>query len=126
MTFPRTHFSSAALLTVLLTGCGVPDDALMSDLDEDELVSLCEEITSEERSVTCSGDGYEITIDITGSVDECVDGNDPSYYDGCDATAGDVRACSDAWDALTDEDICGLDTSFPAACDPILECVFGV
>lgn len=113
------------LLAAFFIGCGLPDDTLMSDLEEGDVEKLCEELASDERSVTCTTDDYEFTIEIGGSADECVTDNDASYYEGCDVTVGDIRDCDDAWSDLSDEEICGLESGFPAECDPLIECAFG-
>lgn len=113
------------LFAALLVGCGLPDDTLMSDLEESDVEKLCEELASDVREVTCSGEGYEFTVEIGGTVDECIDDNDVSYYEGCDVTVGDVRDCNDAWDAMSDEELCSADAEYPAACEPIVDCAFG-
>ncbi len=117
-------FRLTPLLAALLVGCGIPDETLMSELEEGDLESLCAELADEDRSVTCTYDGFEFTVDVSGSEEECVSDNDVSAYEGCDVTVGDVRACDEAWDTLSEEEICALETGFPEACDPILECVF--
>ena len=54
----------ALLFTTAVLGCGIPDDMLMSDLTEQEVETLCGELSGDPREVTCSGDGYEITVEI--------------------------------------------------------------
>ena len=114
----------ALIFTTAVLGCGIPDDMLMSDLTEQEVETLCGELSGDPREVTCSGDGYEITVEIGGTEAECIEDNSPAYYEGCDVTVGDMRACSDAWSAMSDEEICALSTELPEECQPLLECAF--
>lgn len=112
-------------LSALLIGCGVPDDALISDLSSDEVTSLCEEVAGDDVVFTCEGGSAEVTVSFERSVADCEDTYDPSRYEDCDVTAGDVRTCEDAYEALTQDDVCDESFElFPDACDPIYDCLF--
>lgn len=112
------------LLAALTVGCGVPDDVQMSELEESQVESLCEELDGD-RSVTCTYDEVELTIEISTSTEECIADYDSALYESCDATVGDMRACSDAWEALSDDEICSAEADYPAECQFLLECAFG-
>lgn len=116
-------FIRSALLLSVLVGCGVPDGTLLADVTDEQAVSLCEE-AGEARTYTCEVEGmsYDITIGYE-DIEDCKD--EESYADdipeGCEATVGDARACSDAWELLLEEDPCTTD--FPKECDYFEECV---
>ena len=113
----------ALLLSAFAIGCGIPDATLMSDLDDDQVEKLCGELASDIREVNCTGDGGEYGFELGGSQEECI--SDHDFYDGCDVTVGDVRECNEAWDALSDEEICSLEDGFPPECDPVIDCAVG-
>ena len=90
-------------------GGGVSDSAVLGELSDEDAQSLCEEVAGE-RTVDC--DGTEVTFGIDPA--ECVDAEPPPAT--CEATAGDLRDCYGAMDALSDEEICNL-TELPSECD---------
>ncbi|MEO8698748.1 MAG: hypothetical protein ABI867_01860 [Kofleriaceae bacterium] len=102
-------------------GSGVDSDAAIVDLSAAEVTDVCEYVTDvlPERTVDC-GDGDTITVG-EGGVTECTgDYTDlAADHPDCELTVGDVEACAEAFAALSDEELCSMD-SFPAACAPIL------
>ena len=113
------------LLALIGTACGgVPDSAVVADLSDDDLLSLCEEYGDSARSVTCSMDGMEFTMDIGyDSEEEC--GEDiEAPPAGCTATVGDYRQCQDAFAAMSDDEICGM-AGLPAECAAMMACIEG-
>lgn len=91
--------SSAALLTVALVGCGIPDDdAKLSEIEENEQVTLCEDVCADAVSydLTCMVDGAEITSSSKLGDDEaaCNTGCTAqlaAVKDACALTVGDIR-----------------------------------
>jgi hypothetical protein len=107
------------LATVLFIGCGddgVSDSKKLSDLSTAEATDLCKELASDHppRTVTCGNFMFTLGIDPA-----TCDGEVPTA--ACTATAGDARACQDAYDDLTDEQICTNETG-PAACQKLTGC----
>jgi len=115
------------LVALSLVGCGVADDKAVSDFEEGDIESLCDELATDTREVTCEGDGFEVTLEIGETYDECVATlSETDAYTNCDLTAGDLRACQDAWDAYTDEELCSLEAGFPDECEPLFTCALGL
>ena len=77
-------------LLLLATACGIPDDALLTELSDGQRTSLCEELADFD-SVTLECDGVTLTYDPT-PVGECT-ADYASLPAGCSATVGDERAC---------------------------------
>lgn len=115
----------AMLLVVGLVGCGVDDGKRISEFSDEDVESFCEEIGAASREVTCDFEGNSITFEVNPSYEECVSTYDPSFYAGCDLTAGDVRGCYDAFAELSDGEYCELGTDYPEACEPLYSCVLG-
>lgn len=110
-------FFAALVMTGALVGCGVSDDAVLSDLEEGDWEKLCAGRTVEASTTTCEVDGVEYDVEIEASTEEdCVADNSSTFAD-CGATAGDFNACMDAFDGA---DVCSAE--MPAACDPLLDC----
>lgn len=101
-----------APLLILLVGCGIGDKTLLTELDSDQALKVCEEIAVEESVVTC-GSGPAITVPAT-DVNACADALTERPA-GCEATVGDFFACSDAVSA---EDPCASPGDQPS-CDPL-------
>ncbi|MFT4976349.1 MAG: hypothetical protein ACI8S6_002246, partial [Myxococcota bacterium] len=102
-----------------------PDDKAINEFDEDDVDSFCEELSGDPREVTCDYDGVSITFTLTESYDECVEIYASELFASCSLTAGEVRECQDAYDALSDEDFCSLEAGIPAECEAMFECAFG-
>ena len=111
----------AALLSLtLLCGCAISDATLISDLTADDADKDCAEFAGYDRSVTCGTGDTAYTIDMgMGTEAECVADFEPAPA-GCTATMGDVRTCMDAFDAMTDEEICAM-TAMPAECSGLMD-----
>jgi hypothetical protein len=92
-------------------GSGVSDSTVLADLTAEEAMALCEEVAGE-RTVTC--DGQEITIGVDPA--DCATAE--TFPSTCEATAGDLRDCLDAMDALSDEEICTLEVP-PTECSEV-------
>jgi hypothetical protein len=112
-------------IAVLLAGCGpsdshhsssgssgIPSSKRLSELTGDEPMNLCYELADDfpERQVTCS-DGETFSAGYTDS--ECL--NEPPAPSTCMATAGDLRACSEAFYNTSDADLCAS-TELPDEC----------
>lgn len=99
----------------LLAACGggIGDSVTLGELDAEQWVTLCEEVSLENpEPVTCG----DVTI-TPATADECSE--DTSVYAGCTATVGDLRDCFDAINA----DPCVLmDETAPAGCEPVFAC----
>jgi hypothetical protein len=67
--------------------------------------------------VTCEFKGYSFDIEIGQTEEDCA-ADFVAPPEGCIATVGDARACGDAFNALTDDEICNA-TGFPAECAPL-------
>jgi hypothetical protein len=100
------HALGVALL-LAMSGCGgdgggsgLSDSAVLSSLSADQVMSLCEEIAGGEREVDC-GD-FTVTVGIDPAECETAE----PFPETCTATVGDARACFDAIDGLSDEEIC--------------------
>ena len=116
-------FLRSALLLSVLVGCGVPDATLLADVTDEQAVSLCEE-AGEARTYTCEVEGY--SVDITLGYEDIEDCQDEESYaddipEGCEATVGDARACSDAYEEALKEDACV--TEMPSECDYFKDCI---
>lgn len=108
------------LATALFIGCGgdgVSDSKKLAALSASESTDLCKELASDHppRMVTCSGFTFTFGIDPASC-----DGDVPTS--ACTATAGDARDCQNAYDDLTDEQICMSDGG-PAACEKLTGCM---
>lgn len=111
----------------LLVGCNnISDDTPVEDLTDDEVETLCDELAGEDREIVCSEGGIEVTLTIEDSSASCVENYTPSDYEGCDVTVGDIRSCDDAYQSLSDEEICGLETGIPSECESLFECSLGL
>jgi hypothetical protein len=111
----------AALLSLAwgAAGCGeasAGDEALLAALSEGELLGLCDElrdpVTRLPRPQECS-DGWTVQL-VAPSNASCRLADRST----CDATAGDVRACS----AAVLADPCGSANEPPAACERLSGC----
>jgi hypothetical protein len=109
-----------AYLAVLLIGCNQPisDETRLVDLDDEDARVLCEESKStlyfptpeqlctfsalqastDEASCATLRDGCVRMIDTSELAPNC--STVTAYWDGCDATVGDLRACNEASGAL--------------------------
>ncbi len=101
------------LSLIALTACGVRDSKKLSELDEEQAQSLCEEV--EERTVSCGDDSFSLEITVGG---DC-DAEYTAPPESCTATVGDQRACFDAYADLSDEALCAGE--LPAACEPLFD-----
>lgn len=112
---------ASLMMLTFLNGCGgISDDTLIADLTVDDAATVCEEFAEYDRSVTCGTGDTAVTIDMgMGTVEECTAEFEPAPA-GCTATMGDVRACMDAFNALTDEDICAGTTGIPPECTAMM------
>lgn len=108
---------------LLVVGCGVSDSTRISELSEEDVESFCDDISDGARDVTCTFDETTITFQVNPSYEECVTTFDPTYYAGCEVTAGDVRACYDAYAELSDREYCDLGTDYPEVCGPLYDCI---
>ena len=82
-----------------LAACGVPDDALLTELTSDEFRRLCDEYP--ERQVACDGDN--VTFSYGGECDTADVSDVPAT---CRATAADWRACFDSIGEASDAELC--------------------
>lgn len=114
----------------LLTACGsgIADSALLGELTDEEATALCEELaTDTPNEIECGSKKYSFTF--TAGIDpaDCDDAT-ASFDADCTATAGDMRACIAALEALTEADVCdpdpkAKDDSLPE-CDAFFDCAF--
>jgi hypothetical protein len=109
---------SAAVVCAALVGCGVSDDAVLSELDSDDWASLCSGRAVEAETATCDWEGTEVEIEIEAASEEDCASDSLTAYGSCDATAGDYNSCMDAFDL---SDICELE--IPAECDALMACL---
>lgn len=122
---PVPWMSRVALGAALLplawgaSGCGeasAGDEAVLASLTERELLGLCDElrdpVTRLQRPQKCS-DGWTVQL-VAPSNASC----QLADRSTCDATAGDVRACS----AAVLADPCGSASEPPAACERLSGC----
>ena len=95
-------------------GSGISDSAVVIELSAEQQMDLCNELAADypPREVDCSGTTITLGID-PADCDQPAD-----YPDTCQVTAGDLRDCFAAIDALSDEQICTQDAP-PAACEPL-------
>lgn len=104
-----------------LIACGVPDATLLTDVTDEQAVLLCQEM-GEVRTYTCEGDGFSYDLPFGyEDIEECDDEKAGDYPDGCDATVGEARACSDAYEAVLTDDPCSTET--PDECDYFADCI---
>ncbi len=107
-----------ALLSLLAAcGGGLADTVTLGELDAEQWVTLCDEVSVETaETVTCDGD-VEITTATSADCQE-----DTDVFADCTATVGDLRDCMDAINA----DPCVLlSETAPAGCEPVFACATG-
>jgi hypothetical protein len=117
---PRVALGAALLaLAWGASGCGeasAADETVIASLSERELLGLCDElrdpVTRWQRPQKCS-DGWTVQL-VAPSNASCRLADRST----CDASAGDVRACS----AAVLADPCGSASEPPAACDRLAGC----
>lgn len=114
---------SFAALSLLAACGGVSDNTLLSELDEDGVASVCEDVATEPRTISCVTDYGTFDITLGSTVEECI-ADFVAPPEGCQATVGDAKACFEALsgEGLTDEEICNPDTTvtgIPAECEPL-------
>lgn len=97
------------LFCALLVGCGIGDNKLFFELDQEEAAEVCAEYSP--RTVDCGDEAAGVSTDIG-----CEAGV-PVVTDSCYASVGDYRACRDAIDLLSDQALCD---GLPDACAPLL------
>lgn len=97
---------------MLLAACGIGDSKTLVDLDADDALKLCQEFSTDASTITCDG----VDIDIDASDDALCATGIGETPTACAATAGDFRACAEAFEAL---DPCEPLTDIPAACSPL-------
>jgi hypothetical protein len=109
--------SRLALLALpFAMACGVPASTKLSELDEDQAKSLCEELSGEEY--TCETEMGDVTYTFGGDCENSSD--DFDYGAKCDPTVGEWRDCMNALEAQVKEDACSTET--PDACDWFDDC----
>lgn len=94
--------------TLLLSACGISNGTELGSLDKEDAIKLCEE--AEARTIECGEGDVTWTIELNG---DCSDAEAPP--ETCTATVGDWRDCVDAWDAMSDDEICAAEST-PSAC----------
>lgn len=103
--------------TLVLSACGLSNGTELGSLDQEDATKLCEE--GEARTIECGEGEVTWTIELNGDCD-----NAEVPPETCTATVGDWRDCSDAWAAMSDEEICAAEST-PSECAPLFtaECV---
>ena len=95
---------------ILLSGCTVPNGKLLSELNDKQADSVCDEFGA--RTILCGDEETGETY-----LFDCASVDAPS---GCPATVGDYRACLEAVEALSDASFCETQGG-PEACYPLLD-----
>lgn len=115
---------SMTILLSGLVGCGVPDDKPLKDFEPDDLERFCSEISGEVRDIECNYDGVEVFFEVGQTYEDCIETYEPTLFEDCDLTAGNIRDCESALAGIADEDFCALDTGYPEACADLVACIF--
>lgn len=111
--------TSLLFVLPLFAACGIPNGAVVADLDADQLDTLCNELAVDEpREITCEfGKGVTVTVTSGFTVEDC--GDSANVPEGCPATAGDLRDCIGALNTATDEEVCDPKGETPPECDAL-------
>lgn len=100
------------IAALLLSACGISDNALMTELNDNQLTALCEEF--ETVTFTCGEGEMSFEFSIGGDCDSTESDEDSEFPPDCTATAGDYRACIGAYASAVPEEVCA--GSVPEAC----------
>jgi len=110
-------------------GSGVPGNTLLVDLTASQAADICEYFIGlqeqPERTVDCGG-GSSVTVgidpaEVAGEIADCKADFDEGVIAGCPATVGDAEACFEAFNSLSDAQLCDPEMTLPAACAPLFD-----
>ncbi|MCA9490233.1 MAG: hypothetical protein KC656_05780 [Myxococcales bacterium] len=115
-------FNTLAFAAVLLGGCGIPDDTLLTEIDSDLWAKVCAKVAEDQpaESYTCG----EVTIEVPAQTQAeheaaCNEAwGDTSTWTGCTATFGDWIEFNE-WEPA---DPCDPGTP-PAAWTTVYDCI---
>lgn len=89
-------------------GSGIADSALLGELTDEEASALCDELVTDTPDVIeCGFKVFTFSFTVGISAAECDEAR-ANFSEDCTATAGDMRACIAAREALTEE-VCDPD-----------------
>jgi hypothetical protein len=100
-------------LLLALVACGISDNKLLAELDEDDRARICDKVDAE----TFACEGTALTLDFSRDPESCR--GELEVAADCEATVEDWRACDGAYREVLRQDPCA---SAPDECGWALGC----